>query len=263
LSALPGLIIFFIRQFVPESPRYLLVSGETEQARQILKRIASENGTRLPEGELVPPPPTPRGRVADLLSPSLIKTTLLVWIIWFAISLGYYGVFTWLPSYFRLKGMALLPVYQNTFLLALAQLPGYFSAAFLVEKIGRRRTLVFYLVASGIFTFLFALATSLPLVVSMAVWMSFFTLGAWGALYAYTPEAYPTTVRTTGMGAASGMTRIAGAIAPSLGAVLLGASLAIPLSVYAISFILGGMAAFALPLETSQAPLSDVLGVPG
>ena len=54
--------------------------------------------------------------------------------------------------------------------------------------------------------------------VAMGVWMSFFALGAWGALYAYTPEAYPTSLRGTGMGTASGMTRIAGAIAPSLGA---------------------------------------------
>ena len=70
----------------------------------------------------------------------------MLWMIWFAISLGYYGVFTWLPSFFRSSGMALLPVYQNTFILALAQLPGYFSAAYLVEKWGRRRTLAFYLV---------------------------------------------------------------------------------------------------------------------
>jgi putative MFS transporter len=103
------------------------------------------------------------------------------------------------------------------------------------------------------------MATSLPLVVGMAVWMSFFTLGAWGALYAYTPEVYPTTLRATGMGATSGWTRISGAIAPTLGAALMGTSLVIPLTVYAVSFVLGGVAAFLLPMETSQAPLKDTL----
>lgn len=259
VSALPGLIIFVIRRYVPESPRYLLVSGRAPEARLVLERVARENGTRLPPGELEPPPPTPRGRVKDLFDPGLARTTVLLWTIWFAISLGYYGVFTWLPSYFRLKGMELLPVYQNTFILALAQLPGYFSAAYLVERLGRRTTLGLYLVASGLFTYLFALATSLPWVVGMAVWMSFFALGAWGALYAYTPEVYPTTVRSTGMGAASGMTRIAGAIAPSLGAALMGLSLIIPLTVYAVSYGLGGLAAFFLPHETSDRPLQDTL----
>ncbi|MEW5872061.1 MAG: MFS transporter [Chloroflexota bacterium] len=259
LSALPGLIIFFIRRHVPESPRYLLVSGQKEQARAVLEQVARQNGTQLPQGELLVPPAVQRGRVRDLWKPEMARTTLFLWLIWFAISLGYYGVFTWLPSYFKIKGMALLPVYQNTFLLALAQLPGYFSAAYLVERLGRRRTLAFYMVASGLFTYLFAVATSMLFVVGMAVWMSFFALGAWGALYAYTPEAYPTTLRTTGMGAASGMTRIAGAIAPSLGAALMGVSLVIPLTVYALAYILGGLAALGLPLETRQRPLQDTL----
>ena len=259
VSALPGILIFFIRRSIPESPRYLLVSGKSEQALQVLQRVARENGRELPANKILPPPPSARGQVRDLWSPGLVRTTLTLWLIWFAISLGYYGVFTWLPSYFRAKGMALLPIYQNTFILALAQLPGYFSAAYLVEKLGRRVTLGVYLVASGVFTYLFAMATSLPLVVGMAVWMSFFTLGAWGALYAYTPEVYPTTLRATGMGAASGWTRIAGAIAPILGAALMGVSLAIPLTVYAVSFVLGGVAAFLLPMETSQAPLKDTL----
>jgi putative MFS transporter len=174
--------------------------------------------------------------------------------------LGYYGVFTWLPNYFRAGGLALLPVYQNSFILAVAQLPGYFSAAYLVERWGRRRTLAFYLVASGLFTYLFAAATSLPWIVGMGVWMSFFTLGAWGALYAYTPEAYPTSLRGTGMGGASGMTRIAGAIAPSLGAALMAGGLALPLTVFAVSYILAGAAAWVLPKETSGQALQDVLG---
>jgi MFS transporter, putative metabolite:H+ symporter len=258
VSALPGLIIFFIRRDIPESPRYLMVNGKTEQARAVLEQVARANGTNLPDLPLQPMIRTVT-RSSDLLKPELRRTTLLLWVMWFAISLGYYGVFTWLPTFFKSSGMATLPVYQNTFLLALAQLPGYFSAAYLVEKWGRRRTLAFYLVASGVFTYLFALATSTSLLVVMGVWMSFFTLGAWGALYAYTPEAYPTNLRGTGMGAASGWTRISGAIAPSLGALLIGASLALPLTVFAISFVVGGVAALALPMETTARPLADTL----
>jgi MFS transporter, putative metabolite:H+ symporter len=259
VSALPGLIIFFIRRGVPESPRYLLVNGKPEQARDVLGLVARENGVDLGEFSLQPVKPAPRPRVIDLLRPALRRTTLLLWVIWFAISLGYYGVFTWLPGFFRAQGMTMLPVYQNAFILALAQLPGYFSAAFLVERWGRRRTLAFYLAASGVFTYLFSTVTSLNWVVAMGVWMSFFTLGAWGALYAFTPEVYPTNLRGTGMGVASGMTRISGAIAPTLGAALLGTGLTLPLTVFAISYILAGVASLALPLETRQMPLEDVL----
>ncbi len=259
ISALPGLIIFFIRRNIPESPRYLLVNGQSEAAEAVLHQVARENGRPLPEFKLAPLQPRRKTQVSDLWQPALQRTTLLLWVIWFSISLGYYGVFTWLPAFFKAQGMAMLPVYQNTFLLAAAQIPGYFSAAWLVEKWGRRKTLSFYLVASGLFTFLFAAVSGLNWMVAMGVWMSFFTLGAWGALYAFTPEVYPTSLRGTGMGAASGMTRIAGAIAPSLGALLIAQGLQIPLAVFAASFVVAGAAALVLPMETRRQPLADVL----
>lgn len=257
ISAVPGLIIFFIRQHIPESPRYLLVNGKTEQAAAVLRQVAKANGRDLGAFKLAPVAAPAPSRTADLLKPRLRRTTLLLWLIWFAISLGYYGVFTWMPNYFRASGLPLLTVYQNAFILALAQLPGYFSAAWLVERWGRRKTLAAYLAASGFFTFLFAAANSLTWVVGMGIWMSFFTLGAWGALYAYTPEVYPTNLRGTGMGAASGFTRIAGALAPSLGALLMGASLALPLTVFAASYVMAACAALLLRTETGATPLQD------
>ncbi|MDD5369056.1 MAG: MFS transporter [Anaerolineaceae bacterium] len=256
IPAISAAIVLFIRLYIPESPRFLLVKGKVDQSARILRQVALENGRELADFHLKPLIST-KSSVGDIWKPVLRRTTFLLWAIWFLISLGYYGVFTWLPNSFKSQGMGLLPVYQNSFILALAQLPGYFSAAYLVERLGRRKTLGFYLIASGLFTFLFAAVTSLNWIVAMGIWMSFFTLGAWGALYAYTPEAYPTILRGTGMGAASGMTRIAGAIAPSLGGILLNYSLLVPLTVFALSYVLAGTAAFFLPGETSQKPLAD------
>ena len=120
-------------------------------------------------------------------------------------------------------------------------------------------TLAVYLALSGVFTYLFAVVSGLSLIVGAAVLMSFFTLGAWGVLYAYTPELYPTEVRATGMGAASGMTRIAGAIAPTLGAFLLPISLVAALTLYAVSFVVGGLAVFLLGQETKGEPLMETV----
>jgi putative MFS transporter len=118
-------------------------------------------------------------------------------------------------------------------------------------------------VFSGVFTYLFAVVSGLPLIVGAAMLMSFFTLGAWGVLYAYTPELYPTEVRATGMGWASGMTRIAGAIAPILGGQLLAISLVLPLSLYAASFIIGGLTVLLLGYETKGRPLMETVGARG
>jgi len=267
-SALPGFILFWARKGVPESPRFLFIKGRGAEARAVLERVAAVNGTVLPEGELA----LAQGGVAatkasaarDLLSPRLRRTTLLLWLVWFMISIGYYGAFTWLPTWFRAKGFALPSVYPNAFIMALAQIPGYFSAAWLVEKWGRRGTLGAYLIASGAFAWLFALASTPFEVVGAGILLSFFALGAWGALYAYTPEAYPTSIRTTGIGTASAMTRVAGAIAPTIGAIVMtgasgGNSLALPLGVFAVAYAVAGLGAFLLPKESKSAALEDSL----
>jgi MFS transporter, putative metabolite:H+ symporter len=143
--------------------------------------------------------------------------------------------------------------------MALAQLAGYFLAAYLVERWGRRPTLALYLCLSGLFTLLFGLAARLGWILAAAICMSFFTLGAWGALYAYTPELYPTEIRGTGMGWAGSMTRIAGALAPITGGFLLPISLMAALAVYGLAFVAGGVTVFALGLETRQQPLLDTV----
>jgi putative MFS transporter len=258
-SALPALLLIAVRSRVPESPRYLFVHGRGAEARAVLEKVAAENGTTVPEGELALPSGPAKSRAADLLAPGLRRTTLLLWLVWFLISIGYYGAFTWLPTWFRAKGFALPAVYPNAFIMALAQVPGYIFAAWLVERWGRRKTLGVFLVASGVFAWLFALSATPVAVVISAVLLSFFAMGSWGALYAYTPEAYPTAIRTTGIGAASAMTRVAGAIAPSIGAMVAGSSLALPLAVFAITYAVAGAGAFCLPFESRSSVLKDSL----
>lgn len=261
LSALPGLLLFAVRRGMPESPRFLAAAGRVEEAGAVLRRVAAANGAdpasvdeALGPATATPRPAAPAYRARDLLSPGLRRTTLLLWLVWFAISVGYYGTFTWLPSWLRAKGLALPSVYGWSVFLALAQLPGYHSAARLVERLGRRPTLGAYLAASGACALAFALVSTPAGAIAAAAALSFFALGSWGALYAYTPEAYPTAIRATGIGAASGMTRIAGLVGPSIGALATagaaGGLLVAPLAAFAAAYALGGGAAFLLPRET-------------
>ncbi len=258
-SAVAAFLVFWIRRRVPESPRYLAASGRHEEAAAILARVAERNGRSMPAERLVARAAGERGSVRALWRPSLRRSTLMLWSAWFAISLGYYGVFLWLPSILVDRGFSFFATYGSVFLLGLAQIPGYLSAAYLVERWGRRSTLAAYLFGSAVFTYLFALATGFEAILAAALVMSFFALGAWGALYAYTPELYPTVVRTTGMGAASGMTRIAGSIAPLLGGYLLAISLVAGLSAYAAAFLLGAVVVATLGVETRGRALSEDL----
>jgi putative MFS transporter len=258
-SALAAVLVLWIRRSVPESPRYLAISGKVDEAKEILARIATVNGRPAPEGDLTAGQRQAGIPVAGLWAPRLRQVTVMLWITWFCISLAYYGIFTWLPNVFVERGLPPLQTYQNTFILALAQLPGFFSAAYLIERWGRRNTLGLYLLASGVATFLFATVTGFGGLLGSAVLMSFFSLGAWGSLYAWTPELYPTEIRTTGMGWASGMARVAGVISPTLGGILLALALLNALSLWAAAFAIGGLVVFLLGVETKKQALSDTV----
>lgn len=260
-SALPGIISFWIRREVPESPRYLLVNGRADEARAVLQRIAAMNGVNVPIGELRAAPRRAANAVVRIWQGALLRRTVLLSIVWFCLSLGYYGIFIWLPGIFRAQGFETLPVYQNLLLLALAQVPGYMLAAYLVERIGRRWTLAAFLLGSAIASYIFAAATTATIILAGGMLLSFMLLGAWGALYAYTPELYPTEARGTGMGWASAMARAAGIAAPLLGATLLNLSLPLALTVYAGFFVVGACATLLLTYETRGRNLADVADV--
>jgi len=257
-SALPGLIVFWIRRAMPESPRHLLVHGQEEAARRVLQRVAAENGVQVSIPRLRLEPRPTQVPLSTIWRGAFFSQTVMTTIAWFMISLGYYGVFTWLPTIFGGKGFTIQNAYQNTFVLALAQLPGYFSAAWLVERWGRVRTLGLYLFGSALATYAFATVSSQASNIIASVVMSFFCLGAWGVLYAYTPELYPTSARGTGMGWAGGVARIAGVVAPVLGAQLLAVDLTLALTVYAVTFGVAGGAVLLLGRETMRQALADV-----
>ena len=260
-SAVAALLLLWIRARVPESPRWLVANGRGEEARAIVERVARVNGRTVPDGALVLPPAR-RGasRLRLIWAPELARTTLLLWLAWFFVSLGYYGVTTWMPTVFVDRGFDFVRTYAYVFFLAFAQLPGYFLAAWLVERWGRRATLFAFLGASSVATFAFALATTPAAIVASVAFMNFSTLGAWGALYCITPEAYPTEVRTTGMGWASGMARIAASASPVAGGILLPSSIALGLGFYAAAFAAGALAVGVLGRETRGEPLLDTIG---
>lgn len=254
LTALPALIGFWLRLWLPESPHYLLHRGRVAQARDVLDRVARSNG-RPPLVEALMAPAIRRGRMRDLLGPGLRRRSFLILAAWLLVSTAYYGVFIWLPGRLVTEGYGFVRGHGFLVLLALAQVPGYALAALGVETAGRRRTLVAFLAVSAAGCLLFAVAGEPLWIAAALLVMSFALLGTWGALYAYTPELYPTELRATGMGVAGAMARVGGLLAPSAIALVVGAGFGTAIALFAVLLALAAVAVGQIDTETKGRPL--------
>jgi putative MFS transporter len=150
----------------------------------------------------------------DLWSKKYIRSTSVLWVIWFGINFGYYGFVLWTPTLLMGKGFALVKSFEFTLIMCLAQLPGYFSAAYLVERVGRKMVLSVYFAGTAVAAWFFGHAGSTNEVLLYGSLLYFFSLGAWGCVYAYTPEVYPTVARASGSGWAAAWGRLGAFVAP-------------------------------------------------
>ena len=254
VTAAPAFIGIWLRLWIPESPMYLLKTGDTKQAKAVMNRVLRTNGkAEMSESEeLIAPQIVTNER---LLSPNLRQRTLTTMAIWFLVSVSYYGIFTWIPAQLAGEGFGFVRGYGFLVIVALAQIPGYILAGYGVEVWGRRKTLIGFLFISAAACALFTIASSTFLVASSILIMSFALLGTWGALYAFTPELYPTSLRGSGMGAAGAMARLGGLLAPSAVALVISQSFNTAFAMFAGLLLAAGIIALFINVETKQKAL--------
>lgn len=231
ISALPAFYALYLRMNLPDSPRFTsLKSKDRLSAFESMKRLWTSENAR--------------------------KTTML-WILWFCVVFSYYGMFLWLPSVMVMKGFSLIKSFQYVLIMTLAQLPGYFTAAWLIERRGRKFVLVTYLIGTALSAYFFGNADGLGLLITSGIFLSFFNLGAWGALYAYTPEQYPTNIRGTGAGMAASFGRIGGILGPLLVGYLVARDQDISLifTIFCAAILVGAAAVLFMGQETKNKEL--------
>ena len=249
VTGLPALIGVILRFYVPESPLYLNQQGRSEEARKVLERVAISNGNTV---EIPPlkPQKSQHKSIAALLSPELRRRTVFLMLAWMLISVSYYGVFVYLPVRLAAGGMGFMRGQLFLVVLAIAQLPGYALAAYGVEKWGRKPTLVGFLILSAVGTLGYALGQSVEIVVTATLLLSFALLGTWGAIYAFTPEIYPTTLRASGMGLSGSVARFGGLLAPSIVAPIMTSNFGLALGVISALLLLAAVCVACINAES-------------
>lgn len=259
ISYLPLLLIPAIVYYAPESVRFLEKEGRIEKIRGILARYGLVEEA---EKIVIEPKKEEKAPLRLLFSGVYFRRTVVLWVLWAVLVYTYHGIFLWLPDvYVRLFGYEVVKSLEWVLIVTFAQVPGYYSAAMIIDRLGRKFVLATYLAVAGLGCLLLASTIRLDLILLYSIVISFFNLGAWTGLYTYTPELYPTKLRGTGSGAAASVGRIAGILAPSVTGYLFeigGGSITPAFLVFALAHFAAAAVTGILGEETKGKTLEEI-----
>lgn len=252
LAGLGGLIVWYLRKALPESPRWLESMGRSEEAEAIMNSIEDEvAGER---GALAPPvfskPAPPPRTVAALLNPVLLPRLVVGMVTLIVANTLIYGFVTWLPTFFVTQGRSITSSFLYSFLMSAGAPAGSAIGTLTADSWGRKPVIIgasaMTILAGGIYPFvgnpLFLLMVGFSLVVSIYVQVTL--------LFAiYVPELFPTDVRMRAAGICNTAGRAATMITPFVVVALLR------------SYGIGGVLAMIIGLLAVQIIVVALFGV--
>ncbi|MGH8355620.1 MAG: MFS transporter [Pseudomonas sp.] len=248
-AAVPLLLLPLILYFLPESVGFLVRQGRSAQARAILKRV---DDSRTLDADTVLEMTDTKGKgvaVLELFRDGRALRTLSLWVAFFCCLLMVYALSSWLPKLMAGAGYSLGS--SLSFLLAL-NFGGMFGAIFggwLGDRLNLIKVMVGFFVAAAVSISLLGVNSPMPLLYLLIFIAGATTIGTQILLYAAAAQLYGLSIRSTGLGWASGIGRNGAIVGPLLGGALMGINLPLQLNFMAFA-VPGVIAALAMLVYT-------------
>lgn len=248
---------------MPESPRWLLTSGRTEQAIEVLEKAAFHN--RLPTASIrddvnsvyaqKKDSETEKhsGNIMDMFStPNMRNKTICICFNWIVCGLCFFGVAQFIG---QMGGN----IFLNVALSAATQIPGTFISMWLMKTWGRRYTLISANIVSGVACLLIAVLPGKPgWVKPLLGCVGMFGLSiSFPTVYIFSGELFPTVIRNIGVGTSSMCARIGSMSAPFIAGLSV-VEAWIPPLIFGIVPLIGAILCYRLP-ETLNCQLPDTI----
>jgi AAHS family benzoate transporter-like MFS transporter len=261
-AAVPLLLLPLIMLYLPESIGFLVRQGRHAQARALLQRV--EPGRPLAaDGELqMADVKGKAASVLELFREGRTVRTLSIWVAFFCCLLMVYALSSWLPKLMANAGYSLGSSLSFLLALNLGSVFGAIGGGWLGDRMNLPRVLIAFFVISAVSISLLGFNSPMPVLYLLIGVAGATTIGTQILLYALAAQFYGLSIRSTGLGWASGIGRNGAIVGPLLGGALLGISLPLQLNFMAFA-IPGAIAAIAMLVfslsgrESAPARLAD------
>lgn len=245
IAGIPLLILPIIWKFLPESLAFLIKSGKEEQAKQIINKLLPtrdiHQNTQLVFNENI----HHEAPVKALFQDGRAFSTFMFWIAFFMCLLMVYALGSWLPKLMLQAGYSLGASMLFLFALNIGGMVGAIGGGALADRFHLKPVITSMFVIGAAALILLGFNSPQIVLYSLIALAGAATIGSQILLYTFVAQFYPTTVRSTGMGWASGIGRIGAIIGPVLTGALLTFELPHQMNFLAIA-IPGVIAAFAI-----------------
>ena len=261
---LPVLLVIALVQRLPESIRYLQNTGNRDAIMKVLSFLSTENNITLPENVIIQCAVCACGRLKTLIQKQYRRNFVVLVILWMTASGAYYGIVFLNTQMLQMRMFSTHNTtskhcyvlkdadYLQNILVVLGEIPGIIFYMVILERLGRKKSLILAFVTTSICLFLL----TFPLTFKIAT-MTMFLARATSTsltqiLYIYTSEIFPTVVRTTSLGFCSGMARCSIALIPFLESSLIKTSFGLLVALLSTITFLSSLLCFLLPETTGE-----------
>ncbi|PIN12688.1 Synaptic vesicle transporter SV2 (major facilitator superfamily) [Handroanthus impetiginosus] len=289
LSSLPCMLVVILSIFVPESPRYLFKEGRTNEALDVLKKVALINRQELPtcilDEENYPSEETPLlsstrkkmntlktclDTMFELFSPNLLRTTVLLLLLHLGFTFAFYGIVLMISSMsseqnacgsvtMHAGNLQNTSLYRNVLITCSAEVPGLIIATVLLERLGRKLTMEMLTILAFVLILPLCFHQNEIVTTALLFGARMLLFAAFSSMTIYAKEVYPTSIRATGSGLATSFGRIGGMICPLVAVGLVrGCHQTLAVIMFGIVLLISGICVMFFPFETKGKGLKDI-----
>ncbi|WP_435337196.1 MFS transporter [Acinetobacter sp. LH3_13] len=254
IAIIPLVALPLIWKFLPESLMYLTNKKEIEQTRTIVQKISPSqqlNGdTEFVLNEVTKGDEAP---VKALFQQGRMFSTFMFWIAFFMCLLMVYALGSWLPKLMIQAGYSLGASMIFLFALNIGGMIGAIGGGALADRFHIKKVVTIMFICGAAALILLGFNSPQIVLYTLIAVAGAATIGSQILLYTFVAQYYPSTVRSTGMGWASGIGRIGAIVGPVLTGALLTMNLPHQMNFFAIAIpgVIAALAIFMVNLKTS------------